>query len=40
MSTVGLNEATIKKYLREQENVDQIIDKVSVKELEDPFRGS
>jgi len=38
-STVGLNEDTIKKYIREQENADQIIDKVSVKELEDPFRG-
>ena len=38
VSTVGLNEATIKKYIREQENADQIIDKVSVKELEDPFR--
>lgn len=39
VSTVGLNEATIKKYIREQENSDKIIDKVSVKELEDPFRG-
>ena len=35
-NTVGLNEATIKKYIREQENADQMIDKVSVKELEDP----
>jgi putative transposase len=35
-----LNEATIRKYIREQENADKIIDKVSVKELEDPFRGS
>ena len=40
VSTVGLNEATIKKYIREQEKHDQIIDKVSVKELEDPFRDS
>ena len=39
-SMVGLNEATIKKYIREQENADQMIDKVSVKELEDRFRGS
>ena len=39
VSTVGLNEATIKKYVREQQTHDQIIDKVSVKELEDPFRG-
>lgn len=40
VSTVGLNEATIAKYVREQEKHDQIIDKVSVKEMEDPFRGS
>ena len=40
VSTIGLNEATIAKYVREQEKHDQIIDKVSVKELEDPFRGS
>ena len=40
VSTVGLNEATIKKYIREQETADQIVDKVSVKELENPFRGS
>jgi putative transposase len=40
VSTVGLNEATIKKYIREQETADKMIDKVSVKELEDPFRGS
>ena len=32
-----MNEATIRKYIREQENADKIIDKVSVKELEDPF---
>jgi putative transposase len=40
VSTVGLNEATIAKYVREQETHDQVIDKVSIKELEDPFRGS
>lgn len=39
VSTVGLNEATIKKNIREQETHDRVIDKVSVKELEDPFRG-
>lgn len=39
VSTVGLNEATIAKYVREQELADQMSDKVSVKELEDPFRG-
>jgi len=39
VSTVGLNEATIAKYVREQENHDQLIDRISVKENEDPFRG-
>ena len=39
-STVGLNEATIKKYIREQEKADQMMDKISVKEMEDPFRGN
>lgn len=35
----SLNEATIAKYVREQYLQDQVIDKVSVQELEDPFRG-
>lgn len=39
VSTVGLNEATIAKYIREQEKQDQMIDKISVKEYDDPFRG-
>ena len=39
VSTVGLNEATIAKYIKEQEKADQMIDKISVKELEDPFKG-
>lgn len=39
VSTVGLNEATIKKYIREQEDADMMVDKVSVKETQDPFRG-
>jgi len=39
VSTVGLNEATIAKYVREQEQHDQMIDRISVKEDEDPFRG-
>ena len=39
-STVGLNEATVKKYIREQELHDQMKDKLSVKEYEDPFKGS
>lgn len=39
VSTVGLNEATIKKYIQEQEKADIAMDKLSVKEYEDPFRG-
>lgn len=39
VSTVGLNEATIKKYIRDQEKSDQVRDKLSVKEYEDPFKG-
>ena len=38
VSTVGLNEDTIRKYVREQEKHDQAIDKLSVKEYEDPFK--
>ena len=37
MSTVGLNEATIAKYIREQEQADIALGKLSVKECEDPF---
>lgn len=40
VSTVGLNEATIAKYIREQEKHDQIVDKITTKELENPFKGS
>ena len=39
VSTVGLNEATIKKYIQEQESNDIAMDKLSVKEYEDPFKG-
>lgn len=38
VSTVGLNEATIAKYIREQEAADIALDKLSVKEYEDPFK--
>ena len=37
VSTVGLNEETIRKYIREQEKHDMAKDKLSVKEYEDPF---
>lgn len=39
VSTVGLNEATIAKYIREQENEDMIEDKLSKKEFVNPFKG-
>ena len=39
VSTVGLNEATIAKCIREQEKADIAIDRLSVKEYEDPFDG-
>ena len=37
VSTVGLNEATIRKYIQDQERDDIMKDKLSVKEYEDPF---
>ena len=39
VSTVGLNEATIKKYIQDQEKHDIALDKLSVREYEDPFKG-
>ena len=39
VSTVGLNEATKAKYVREQEKHDQMMDRISTEEAEDPFRG-
>ena len=38
VSTVGLNEATIAKYIREQDTYDKMMDKISTKQLNDPFR--
>ena len=40
VSTVGLNEATIRKYIQEQESHDIAMDKITTKEYEDPFKGS
>jgi len=40
VSTVGLNTATIQKYIRDQETEDQIKDKLTTKEYTDPFKGS
>lgn len=39
VSTVGLNEATIRKYIEEQEKHDIAMEKLSIKEYEDPFKG-
>ena len=39
VSTVGLNEATITKYIREQDKHDQMMDRITTKELENPFKG-
>ena len=40
VSTVGLNTATIQKYIRKQEKEDQIMDKLKTKEYVNPFKGS
>ena len=37
VSTVGLNEETIRKYIAEQEQRDQAMDRLSVEEYKDPF---
>ena len=39
VSTVGLNKQTVKKYIREQESEDMLLDKRSLKEYVDPFKG-
>ena len=37
VSTVGFNEETIRKYIQDQEKNDIAMDRLSVKEYEDPF---
>ena len=39
VSIVGLNEATIRKYIEDQEKHDIAVDKLNVKEYEAPFKG-
>ena len=39
VSTVGLNEAKIKKYIQDQQKEDILKDKLSKKEYVDPFKG-
>lgn len=38
VSTVGFNEETVRKYIQEQEKNDIAMDRLSVKEYEDPFK--
>lgn len=40
VSTVGLNEQTIRKYIRDQEKHDLSIDKLTTKEYSAPFKGN
>lgn len=37
---IGINTATVQKYIREQEKQEQIEDSLSRKEYKDPFKGS
>ncbi len=37
VSTIGLNDQTVAKYIREQEQHDIAMDKLSVKEYKNPF---
>ena len=39
VSTVGLNEATIRKYIQEQEKEDIMKDKLTKKEYKNLFNG-
>lgn len=38
VSTVGLNDQTVAKYIREQEQQDIAMDKLGIKEYKDPFK--
>ena len=39
VSTVGLNESTIRKYIREKEKEDILEDKLTKREFNNPFKG-
>ena len=39
VSTVGLNEATIRKYIQQQEKQDIMQAKLTTREYADPFKG-
>lgn len=38
VSTIGLNQKTIQKYIREQESEDRLSDSISKREYIDPFK--
>lgn len=38
VSTMGANKSAVAKYIREQENEDMVMDQLSFKEYEDPFK--
>lgn len=40
VSTVGLNQKIIQKYIREQESEDRLSDSISKREYIDPFKQS
>ena len=40
VTTVGMNEKTIRKYIQDQEKAEIMKDKLSVKEYEDPFKST
>lgn len=39
VSTVGIQEKALRKYIQEQKKQDQMENKVSAKEYENPFKG-
>jgi len=39
VSTVGLDAEKVKRYIRDQEDADLMLDKASTKEYSDPFKG-
>ncbi|WP_299631641.1 transposase, partial [uncultured Virgibacillus sp.] len=39
VSTVGLNQKTVAKYIREQESEDRLRDNMSKREYVDPFKN-
>ena len=39
VSTVGRNKKAIAEYIRNQEKEDMMSDQMSIKEMDDPFKG-